>query len=301
MHAWESMRDTARRAPRAPLDRRGPKPQSREPARDGARRVPIPLQDGGAHADISCSRRGRRRPSRQPDTRGQAQGAPFFPLRGTVHMVPRSQGLWSWWVWSGGWGLWCWGAGRAVLVGLCPCPCSWAVTPHHQSALPSWVPVPVAPANGMQRTFSDCDYDGGGPRPRDGQAQHYLVLPEPRGPATSYHKDDLWVLSSDSQLGRACSQRQGPRDRLADPWVVLARSAWHGPSQEGRYSSVRAPAAAAAAFETKPSGAAAAELPRNACCEGLGRHAKSLARHLAARLASETPASRTAAGCEQSS
>lgn len=45
-----------------------------------------------------------------------------------------------------------------------------------------------------------------------------------------YAKDDLWVISSGPFLSeRAVGGGAGGR-----PWVMLARSLWHGPNQDGR-------------------------------------------------------------------
>lgn len=47
-----------------------------------------------------------------------------------------------------------------------------------------------------------------------------------------FRKDDLWVIGSGAELEGLTTGR--PADRLAGPWVALARSCWHGPSREGR-------------------------------------------------------------------
>jgi len=48
----------------------------------------------------------------------------------------------------------------------------------------------------------------------------------------AFRKDDLWVVGSDLALEAPPARR--PAERMAAPWVAIARSCWHGPNQEGR-------------------------------------------------------------------
>ena len=45
-------------------------------------------------------------------------------------------------------------------------------------------------------------------------------------------RDDLWVLSSTPAF--AVRNPAGVGDRLKQPWIGVARSAWHGPNRDGR-------------------------------------------------------------------
>ena len=57
------------------------------------------------------------------------------------------------------------------------------------------------------------------------------------GPKPDFRKDDLWVVGSGPELQGAAAGRVG--DRLAAPWVAVARSCWHGPNREGRCAAGR--------------------------------------------------------------
>jgi hypothetical protein len=74
------------------------------------------------------------------------------------------------------------------------------------------------------------DHQGGTPR-RTGRSLFLTLSGAPLPPSSACHKDDLWVLSTDP--GLVVETRPGT-DRLAAPWVALARAAWHGPNKEGR-------------------------------------------------------------------
>ena len=52
------------------------------------------------------------------------------------------------------------------------------------------------------------------------------------GPKPDFRKDDLWVIGSGPELEGAAAGLLG--NPLAAPWVVIARSCWHGPNREGR-------------------------------------------------------------------
>ena len=100
---------------------------------------------------------------------------------------------------------------------------------------------------------------------------HYLTLPSDREPSRAYRcmfqssrraklraeadnlfailappalrdcrQDDLWILSS-SPWFREPTGKGHARDRLNPTWIAFARSLWHGPNKDGRYSIHDAP------------------------------------------------------------
>ena len=60
----------------------------------------------------------------------------------------------------------------------------------------------------------------------------FLTLKSGLEKSAAYRKDDLWVLSTVPEL--SVPAQRGPGDRLARPFVLMARSCWHGPNNEGR-------------------------------------------------------------------
>ncbi|BDA40874.1 Protein ZGRF1 [Coccomyxa sp. Obi] len=61
----------------------------------------------------------------------------------------------------------------------------------------------------------------------------FLTLKSGLEKSAAYRKDDLWVLSTVPEL--SVPTQSGPGDRLARPFVLMARSCWHGPNNEGRF------------------------------------------------------------------
>ena len=46
-------------------------------------------------------------------------------------------------------------------------------------------------------------------------------------------RDDLWIISNNPELQPGFPPGQ-PGDRSREPWVVVARSLWHAPNQDGK-------------------------------------------------------------------
>lgn len=65
-----------------------------------------------------------------------------------------------------------------------------------------------------------------------GKRSLYLTLHSGLERSSEYRKDQLWVLGSRPDLD--VPAQQGPCDRLARPFTIIARSCWHGPNNEGK-------------------------------------------------------------------
>ena len=94
----------------------------------------------------------------------------------------------------------------------------------------------------MRRAFADEDDDDGGgdanpsPAPTSlsssSSSGTFLQLLSAREPPSSHGKGDLFVLSTAADLSPRRAGAVG--DRLAAPWVAVARASWHAPTAEGR-------------------------------------------------------------------
>lgn len=85
--------------------------------------------------------------------------------------------------------------------------------------------------------YADCQLTMYQKRQADGanaasSKSFYLTLQSGQLRSSEYRKDQLWVIGSRPDLD--VPNRQGPCDRMARPFTVVARSCWHGPNHEGK-------------------------------------------------------------------